>query len=68
MSVVVDFLHILNEMLLPSFQMIMSMKFLLLFFSSSMVNFMVGILLSNRLRKSYMLVVSFLCTMNISSI
>ena len=67
MSAVVGFLYILNEMLFSSFEMVMSSKLLLLSFSSSMVNFMVGIMLSNRLRTPYMFVVSFLYTVGISS-
>jgi hypothetical protein len=56
-----------NEMLFSSFGIIIFRKSILFKFSSSVMNFMVGIMLLNILRTSNMFVLSFLYTMRISS-
>ena len=59
MSVVDGFLYILNDMFLYSLEMVMSKKLILLSFSSSIVNFMVGVMLLNIVSMSCMLVIPF---------
>jgi len=58
-SVVDGFLYILNDMFLSSLEMVMSKKLILLSFSSSIVNFMVGVMLLNIVSMSCMLVIPF---------
>ena len=58
-SVVDGFLYILNDMFLYSLEMVMSKKLILLSFSSSIVNFMVGVMLLNIVSMSCMLVIPF---------
>ena len=60
MSVVDGFLYILNDMLLSSLEMVMSKKLILLSFSSSIVNFMIGVMLLNIVSMSCILVILFL--------
>jgi hypothetical protein len=52
--------HILNDMLLSSLEILMSKKMVLLSFSSSIVNFMVGVMLLKIASTSCILVVLFL--------
>jgi hypothetical protein len=68
-SVVVGFLHILREMFFffSSFEMVMFRKLILFPFSSFIVNFIVGIMLLNKLKTSCIFVVLFLYTIRISS-
>ena len=66
-TVVVGLLYMSKERLSFSFDMVISRKLILFSFSSSTVNFMVGIMLLNKLNTSYMCVVSLLYTIRISS-
>ena len=58
--VVVGFLYILNYKFLSSLEIITSKKLVLLSFSSSIVNFMVGVMMLKIMSTSCILVVSFL--------
>jgi len=59
-SVVDGFLYILNDMFLSSLEMVMSKKLILLSFSSSIVNFIIGVMLLNIVSISCILVIPFL--------
>jgi len=59
-SVVDGFLYILNDMFLSSLEMVMSKNLILLSFSSSIVNFIIGITLLNIMSTSCTLVIPFL--------
>jgi hypothetical protein len=63
-SVVFDYIYIYiytwNDLFLSSLEMVMSKKLVLLSYSSSVVNFMLGVMLLNILSASYLLVVSLL--------
>ena len=67
MSVVIGFLYISKERLSFSFDMVISRNLFLFSFPSSIVNFMVDIMLLNTLNTSYMFVVSLLYAMGILS-
>ena len=60
MSVVAGFLYVLNDILFSSLEMVMSKKLILSSLSSSIVNFMVGVMLLTKYSTSCMLVISFL--------